>query len=550
MKQAYGFSSPIFYGETKLLSETGLHQGDPLATLAFSLAIHPIISEVSSPFNAWYLDDGTFGGGLEQALDDLARMEGRFSQIGLSLNHSKCEVSILTQTPTVPQNEILARVQQIMPDIVLTPSDRLTLLGAPLAVEGLDYSVPKCKERIQLICERVQTLDAHWALFFLKQYTSAPRLNHLLRSAPVYLRPNMLEAIDHDVRECVIKCTNVSLGEDAWRQASLPLRYGGLGVRGVADLSLPCYLSSSYSSLSLVQRINARTDVPTVPEYLTSAVAIFQAKYPNLDIPDGEAVKLQRSWDNIACDARFSELLAPANQVHRARLLAAKEPYTGAWLKAVPLPSLGLHLDDATVRTAVAMRVGATMCEPHCCRGCGRRVDRLGHHGLSCRYSAGRLPRHANLNDVVKRALATVGIPSWLEPVGLDRGDGRRPDGVTVFPYSHGKCLTWDATCVDTFSTTSVVDCAVTPGSAASAAEVRKREQYRNLTDRYYFEPVAIETTGVLGPTTIAFLKRLGKQLSVVTGDKRETSWLMERISLAVVRGNAASIQATRCTAT
>ena len=224
MKQAYGFSSPIFYGETKLLSETGLHQGDPLATLAFSLAIHPIISEVSSPFNAWYLDDGTFGGGLEQALGDLARMEGRFSQIGLSLNHSKCEVSILTQTPSVPQNEILARVQQTMPDVVLTPSDRLTLLGAPLTVEGLNYSVPKCKERIDLICERVQTLDAHWALFFLKQYTSAPRLNHLLRSAPVYLRPNTLEAIDHGVRECVIKCTNVSLGEDAWRQASLPFR--------------------------------------------------------------------------------------------------------------------------------------------------------------------------------------------------------------------------------------------------------------------------------------------------------------------------------------
>ena len=121
---------------------------------------------------------------------------------------------------------------------------------------------------------------------------------------------------------------------------------------------------------------------------------------------------------------------------------------------------------------------------------------------------------------------------------------------MTVFPYSHGKCLTWDATCVDTFASTSVVDCAVVPGSAASTAEERKREHYRNITDRYHFEPVAVETTGVLGPSTTAFLKRLGKQVSAVTGDKRETSWLMERLSLAVVRGNAASILATRCTAT
>ena len=134
---------------------------------------------------------------------------------------------------------------------------------------------------------------------------------------------------------------------------------------------------------------------------------------------------------------------------------------------------------------------------------------------------------------------------SWLEFVGLDRGDGRRPDGVTVFPYSHGKCLTWDSTCSDTFASSSVVDCAVTPGFAASAAEARKREHYRGLMDRYYFEPIAVETTGVLGPSTSIFLRRLGKQVSAATGDPREVAWLRERISLAVVRGNAASVCAT-----
>ena len=196
------------------------------------------------------------------------------------------------------------------------------------------------------------------------------------------------------------------------------------------------------------------------------------------------------------------------------------------------------------MRIAVALRLGAPICEPHPCR-CGHRVDRLGHHGLSCRFSAGRLPRHANLNDVVKRALAKAGIPSWLEPVGLDRGDGRRPDGITAFPYTQGRCLCWDSTCLDTFSASSVVNSALEPGSAAEAAEDRKRARYQGLTERYIFEPVAIETTGALGPSTIKFIQSLGKRISACTGDRREVQWLFERLSLAVVRGNAACILAT-----
>ena len=146
---------------------------------------------------------------------------------------------------------------------------------------------------------------------------------------------------------------------------------------------------------------------------------------------------------------------------------------------------------------------------------------------------------------MVKRALAAAGVPAWLEPAGLDRGDGRRPDGVTVFPYSRGKCLTWDATCVDSFCASSIVGSAVDPGSAAMSAEERKRSRYQGLTDRYIFQPVAVETTGVLGASTLTFLRQLGKRITAQTGEKRETAWLLERISLAVIRGNSAAVIAT-----
>ena len=77
------------------------------------------------------------------------------------------------------------------------------------------------------------------------------------------------------------------------------------------------------------------------------------------------------------------------------------------------------------------------------CR-CGKFVDRLGLHGLSCIKNAGRLPRHSAITSILKRSLTRIGLPSVLEPVGLT--SDRRPDGLTLNPWYRGRSLIWDAT--------------------------------------------------------------------------------------------------------
>ena len=91
------------------------------------------------------------------------------------------------------------------------------------------------------------------------------------------------------------------------------------------------------------------------------------------------------------------------------------------WLGAVPVSSQGVPLDPEVLRIGIALRLGAKVCEGHRCR-CGCNIDEKGYHPLSCRYSTGRFPRHAELNDVIRRALQRAGLPSVLEPPGLDRG--------------------------------------------------------------------------------------------------------------------------------
>ena len=171
-------------------------------------------------------------------------------------------------------------------------------------------------------------------------------------------------------------------------------------------------------------------------------------------------------------------------------------------------------------------------------------MDTLGTHGLSCRFSAGRHFRHAMLNDILHRALSSTNVPSRLEPTGLDRADGKRPDGITMVPWSNGRLLVWDATCVDTFAPSHLSMTASEVCAAANQAEQTKIKKYSYITSHAYhfFAPVAFETTGVCGPRSMSFLMDLGRRIVDTTGDKSSLAYLLQKFSVAIQRGNSASV--------
>ena len=97
-------------------------------------------------------------------------------------------------------------------------------------------------------------------------------------------------------------------------------------------------------------------------------------------------------------------------------------------------------------------------------------------------------------------------------------------------------------TCVDTYAASDLMGAAFEPGSAVGEAEMRKHLKYERLGDAYIFEPVAIETTAVYGPSTTVILKLIGRRLAELTAEQRESVWLQQRLALAALRGNASSI--------
>ena len=130
---------------------------------------------------------------------------------------------------------------------------------------------------------------------------------------------------------------------------------------------------------------------------------------------------------------------------------------------------------------------------------------------LSCCFSRGRHSRHASLNDIIKHSLDTAKIPSHLEPSGLYRSDGKRPDVASVVPWMRVKILVWDAIPVWTIwhPPTGYSRQAREAGAVADDAEHRKRVKYSHLESTHYFIPVAIETLGAMVQKARSFFKEV-----------------------------------------
>ena len=80
------------------------------------------------------------------------------------------------------------------------------------------------------------------------------------------------------------------------------------------------------------------------------------------------------------------------------------------------------------------------------------------------------------MNDAIQRSLGSAHVTFVLEPVGLNRGDGKRSDGLTIFTWKFGKALVWDVTVAETVAQSYVAATSQQAGAAADAPENRQAE--------------------------------------------------------------------------
>ncbi|HSN23572.1 MAG TPA: hypothetical protein VLS45_05305 [Methylomicrobium sp.] len=78
-----------------------------------------------------------------------------------------------------------------------------------------------------------------------------------------------------------------------------------------------------------------------------------------------------------------------------------------------------------------------------------------------------------------------------------------------------------------------------------SGGEQLKSQKYADIIAGVDFVPFAVETSGVWGEQAVSLVKEIGRRICTVTHEPRSTSYLRQRIAVAVQRGNAFCILGT-----
>lgn len=261
LDQCYRDHSHLVWNTHNLHSQRGVQQGDPLGPPLFCLVIHPLITQLQSEFNTWYLDDGTLGGDPDTVLKDFLHIITESHKLGVELNPDKCEIAILG--PQTDNTLIVDHFRNIAPGIQLIDNTNAELLGAPLTLKSIARVFEKKTKVFGNMSTRLTHLPSHVAFFLLKHSLAIPRLIYLLRVTPMFKMQHLLQDFDTLLHKSLKSITNCKFDQAQLEEITLPVKMGGLGIPQTQTLATPCFISSLHSTSVLSSSI--------LPSYINSS---------------------------------------------------------------------------------------------------------------------------------------------------------------------------------------------------------------------------------------------------------------------------------------
>ena len=201
------------------------------------------------------MDNRSLGGSCEDVLRDLKTVEAMASDLRLQLNKSKPEV-------VCRDSSTLSQYLASSLGFCVTSTDSVWFLGSPLS-ETLDEAILEKVKALKVLESRITYLQIQDAILLLRYSLAMPRFWYLLRTAPCFQSPQ-LARFDETLCQILSSVCNIFFTSEnrLWRQASLRVKFGGLGIQSAVHLAPSAYLASLAGSSELVHRIVQSSSVP------------------------------------------------------------------------------------------------------------------------------------------------------------------------------------------------------------------------------------------------------------------------------------------------
>ena len=105
--------------------------------------------------------------------------------------------------------------------------------------------------------------------------------------------------------------------------------------------------------------------------------------------------------------------------------------------------------------------------------------------------------------------------------------------------------MAWDVTVPDTYAASHIQATANSAGAAAEIAAVNKTIKYNDLMTTHIFVPIAVETSEAWCNQSAQFIEDLSRRINAKTNYPLVTTYLFQRLSVALQRANAVAFSNT-----
>ena len=225
----------------RVKSSAGAQQGCILSGILFSLVIRYIFKKIKTEDlnSIFFLDDGALIGTPESVAQAAKAIDALREETGLKLRWDKCKVYTRDNDAATLASPLF---EVISGEIEVHANFWMTYLKVPLGPDA--WVQEQLREKLRELETLVEKLSGmpyrHEAFTLMRSCADRCKVTHLMRTLPPRQSEPFIRQYDQILRsgfEQLINCLPGELNDVWWRQAKLPPKFGGMGLRsGVSTL--------------------------------------------------------------------------------------------------------------------------------------------------------------------------------------------------------------------------------------------------------------------------------------------------------------------------